>query len=198
MSILSVIELSQLVNLNRQAIYKAISQKHLTKRSDGKIDTTDRINAAWISAREEPKPKIKPCKPQKKKFTEPDFQDVPPGDLPLDTEPDDDPEDITGLEDLIEAEKKANIRLKHSQADRHVQALAERMGLLIPRELVEQQFARVGVEIKNRLIIGPKVWAPRVYSMIKAGSTEAEIRTWLEDEITASLASVKRTLEKET
>ena len=189
MTLYSVQELADLVKLTRQAIYKAIRKEELLKRSDGKIDITDRINAAWISARETKKPKTKPCKPQKKKFTpEPEFRPIKSGDLPLD-DPDDD-------DDMDMAEKVNQAKLEESRArtNRHNIATGKDLDILCLRSLVEQHDAQVGIEI-NRFISSCRTINKRYRAKVLSGETEKETQTFLEDEMTAITKAVKLALE---
>lgn len=139
------------------------------------------------------KPKRNPGKNQNKK---PPLKILPMPDLDVEERqpPRGMPEDAAGqMLNLKERKDMADIRLKNSQADRHVQARAERMGLLVLKSEVDKILAVLGAELRTRLLDMPRRITPQIVALVQSGSDAREIETLLDTEITDAVKHAKET-----
>lgn len=94
---------------------------------------------------------------------------------------------------LKERKDMADIRLKNSQADRHIQARAERMGLLVLKSDVDKILAVLGADLRMRLFDMPRRITPQIVALVQSGSDAREIETLLDTEITDAVKHAKET-----
>lgn len=137
------------------------------------------------------KPERNPGKNQNKK---PPLKILPMPDLDVEGRhpPRGMPEDAAGqMLNLKERKDMADIRLKNSQADRHVQARAERMGLLVLKSEVDKILAVLGAELRTRLLDMPRRITPQIVALVQSGSDAREIETLLDTEITDAVKHAK-------
>jgi len=62
---------------------------------------------------------------------------------------------------------------------------------LILRDLVEKRIARLGQALKTHVLTTPRKVSPKIFSMVKSGSTIAEIEKEIARELEKALGNAK-------
>jgi phage terminase Nu1 subunit (DNA packaging protein) len=217
---LSINAFAKLAGVSQPAVSKAVKQGRVVLRAaDRQVDTDDPTNRAYLQAQLDKrkaiaakestpsqKPANKPAAEKKPRATKRkhvaaaplDDVELPPADELADAAGLDDVGASSEVDDMIDelgkitdAEKRASIRLKLSQARRHELKLEQDKGKLVAVELVERAAGKLHAEIRNRVQGLPRRMAPRLLAMAVAGSNEREIQELLEREIDDALEAVR-------
>lgn len=92
---------------------------------------------------------------------------------------------------LEEQKIEQEIKLKIEQRLSIQQKRLTGIGVLILRELVEKRIARLGQALKTHILTTPRKVSPKIYSMVKAGATVAEVEKEIARELEKALGNAK-------
>ena len=103
----------------------------------------------------------------------------------------DDPEADRANQSLAEQKLRSDIRYKETQTKKVAVELAQRLGTLVEREIVQQMVQQLAAGVTTNLLSVPRRIAARVGALARSGAPDQDIETAIAREIELALKRAK-------
>jgi len=208
MTPVSKAEFARSLCVSRAAVTQAVKRGKLIVLDDGRIDTDDRRVKAYVEKHrlgDDGKAAGQKRAHIAKKNADPSNHGKPSSNNGSgkrksaalhDKNGDDEDADFEADTEQLLTKTLAEIQWKKTQIQLNLVRIAEKMGVLIHRDIVARKFAALDGEIKARILEIPKRAVPQMMAMTKSGATQQEITEYLNGEIADSIREAKKASKK--
>jgi hypothetical protein len=202
-AIYSLADFARIAKVSKPAVTQAVRRGKIIKGSDGKIDSDNPLNAAYLGEklrdipilpRQKNQPPAEPSepkaeKPKSEKSKPPKGDAVSPPNHPTLSPAEREKMMREGREslNLDRSRKIADLDLKRRMAEGHAIRNAQRKGQLVERDLVRQRFNAFDASLKTNFRDMPRRVSAQIHAIAASGSAR-DVEAYLEREIGQAIA----------